>query len=89
LVLSMSATYICRECGEDVPVGGVHCGFGERLEFDARDPRHVDARDRTVELPPDVEAVRFVDSLGAVTFRRGPRPALAAALRAAGYRVTP
>ncbi|MEI9936688.1 MAG: hypothetical protein WDO69_05640 [Pseudomonadota bacterium] len=94
----MSATYICRECGEDVPLGMGCCGFRERVGFEDSNPRHMSftpldvgfdprVHDMAVALPEDVEAVRFVDDEGEVRFRRGKAADLAEVLRAAGYRV--
>lgn len=50
------------------------------------DPR---VHDTAIELPADVEAVRYTDSEGATRFARGTREALANVLRDAGYTVTP
>ncbi|MEO7035599.1 MAG: hypothetical protein ABI548_16865 [Polyangiaceae bacterium] len=94
----MSATYTCRECGEDVPLGMACCGFREAVRFDESNARHMSlapidvgfdlrAHDMPIALPADVEAVRYTDRDGRTVFARGEQAYLAVLLVEAGYQV--
>lgn len=90
---------VCQACAEAILESeGDWAHVVERRGFDEGNAHHVsltpldvgfDPRrhDMAVQLPPDVEAVRYTDSEGATRFARGTPKALANVLIDAGYKV--